>query len=144
MKVHLLIEEELTDILVEHCELPEYLDKARLTFYQKIQLLRALHGNDTQGNPTEQPWEALEYLNTIRNKMAHHLEPKDLDRKIESFINSFGVGNKDFKCIDEKKTTQTLRLALCMLSGFVGGFWAVKSQPNKALQPPSKSGAAEL
>lgn len=120
LKGHLLIEEQLNDILAKKSASPDYLENVRLGFYQKIQLIKALYGINLVDKDGKQPWESLESLNTIRNKLSHHLEPKNLEQVIENFVNSFGVGGSDFKCKDQENTSKTLRQVLCFLSGFIG------------------------
>ena len=127
LKGHLLIEESLNDILIDIGECPEYINKARLSFYQKIQLLRAFHGTDVSGDNTEMPWLALERINSLRNKLSHHIEPKDLNKNIEQFIELFGLADSDSKNRDIKETLIKTRMAICMLSGWVDATRATKS-----------------
>jgi hypothetical protein len=97
LKVHLLIEELLRQYIKERLPNGGVFDDDRFKFRQLINLAKCLHnpGDDT----FDWLWPALDQLNTIRNKMAHHLEPKDQDKKIakllkyvrENFVGSWPV-----------------------------------------------------
>jgi hypothetical protein len=52
-------------------------------FAQKLNLCWALIGKDIKF----EIWPFLKELNSIRNKMAHAVEPKGIDKKIELFTN---------------------------------------------------------
>lgn len=123
LKGHLLIEEQLNDILYDTCLLPKYIDDARLSFYQKIMLIRSLIGQDLKGNATEDPWRSLEALNSVRNQLAHHLEPKDVEDRIDKFVFARFGGKKmvDFKSNQER--ADGLRKELCLLFGYIQGYW---------------------
>jgi hypothetical protein len=123
LKGHLLIEEQLNDILYDTCLLPKYIDDARLSFYQKIMLVRSLIGKDLKGNATEDPWRSLVALNSVRNQLAHHLEPTDVDDRIDKFIFArFGEKKMvDFK--SNKERVDGLRKELCLLFGYIHGYW---------------------
>jgi len=86
LKGHLLMEELVNEIIADFCELPEYVEELRLSFFHKSKLARALSGKNLQGEPTDDPWRSLEALNSLRNQLAHQLEPKHLDQKIDQFI----------------------------------------------------------
>jgi hypothetical protein len=78
LKGHLMIEEMLMVIAVDHCPHPEHLMKARLTFAQLSYLTRAMVRLPM---PTT-CWEAIDLLNAIRNALVHNLEPRDLQAKL--------------------------------------------------------------
>lgn len=79
LRAHLLIEERLRDILAGACRSPDELGQARLSFYQIFCLCRAIVGRSD-----EPAWAFVERLNTVRNRMAHHLDPGDLDELVGS------------------------------------------------------------
>jgi len=53
---------------------PDELEPARLSFYQVLSLCRAIVGRSD-----EPAWAFMTRLNEVRNRMAHHLDPGDLD-----------------------------------------------------------------
>lgn len=82
LKAHLLMEEVMYEYLESSVARPEHLKDARLSFSQLLALSRANHrfsSNDWWG------WQALQKLNSIRNDLAHQLEPTKLKQKIVEF-----------------------------------------------------------
>jgi hypothetical protein len=89
LKGHLLVEETLTEILVFTFKEsnPMTIKIHNMMFAQKANLVWALKHEKMKLNI----WPSLKRLNAIRNKMAHSLEPSDIDSLIEDFVK--GVGN---------------------------------------------------
>ncbi len=88
LKGHLLAEEILENIIKSKCRKPEVLNNVEIGFFLKVKLARALVG-DTHPNGKIFPdsvWAMLEALNALRNELAHALEPKKLDAKIQRFL----------------------------------------------------------
>jgi hypothetical protein len=82
LKAHLLAEEVLYRFIESQAHRPEVLSEARLGFAQLIALCRSFHSyskEDWWG------WAALKKLNSLRNILAHNLEPKDLRDRIVDF-----------------------------------------------------------
>jgi hypothetical protein len=75
LKGHLLIEEALYRMICTKLPQPEFLNKANLRFSQLLHIARALYPDDEVPAAV---WETVEALNTLRNRLAHHLEPSDL------------------------------------------------------------------
>jgi hypothetical protein len=74
LKAHLILEQYLTRLISRYCRVPKYLEAARLTFWQRIQLAKAFLFCPV---PSE-IWRGLELLNSIRNDVAHNLSPGKL------------------------------------------------------------------
>jgi hypothetical protein len=87
LKAHLLLEEELYNQLRQLFPNPAQYDRLNLRFYQNIILARALCVRRTDdGDPIQHEGEcfdALEALNTFRNRLAHNLEPEDLQQLLD-------------------------------------------------------------
>jgi hypothetical protein len=66
----------LTIIFLHH---PEHLDKARLTFFRKTQLMRSY----ALGEKPNSIWELILKINELRNVIAHRLEKEERVSKIE-------------------------------------------------------------
>jgi hypothetical protein len=79
LRAHLLVEELLRDIVDRACQAPDELAPARLSFYQAYCLCRAIVGKSD-----DRVWGFIARLNEVRNRMAHHLEPGDLDELVGS------------------------------------------------------------
>ncbi len=82
LKGHLLVEEELNDFLV-HCSFqPTALEDARLTFLQKLRVVRAFYPL----RQTAKEWALAEDLNKLRNKISHHAEVLDLSSLVDHLV----------------------------------------------------------
>ena len=90
LKAHLLVEERLRGILARICRLPEEVPAARLSFHQVLCLCRAVVGR--QEDPA---WGFVARLNEVRNRMAHRLEPGNLDELLGSVVEKLGPGYAD-------------------------------------------------
>ena len=82
LKGHLLIEEMLRDFVSKHFQDPQQLADARLTFHQCLCLAKAIDTDPLR----EKLWRTVEKLNTLRNKLAHSLEPKELEKHVKEFL----------------------------------------------------------
>jgi hypothetical protein len=144
LKGHLLIEEHLNDILYDACALPQYVDKTRLTFYQKIMLTRGLIGQNIQGNETEDPWKSLEVLNSLRNQLAHKLEPSDLDDQIDRFIFARFEGRTMVAFTNTMERVIGLKRELCFLAGYLEGFWIARKSAQRNVPPNTASSSTPI
>src|SRR5690554_5207536 len=101
LKGHLLIEEILQDILEYFTKNRKYLLEINLTFYQKLYLCRSLvsffHPHI---------FDSIKLLNEIRNNLAHNLEPKDFNKKIDKLI---GMFEKDMFFVKEVRKEEILK-----------------------------------
>ena len=82
LKAHLLVEEILNAFLDRKLNHPEALKGSRLSFAQKLCIVRAV----AKTQPDHWAYKAVEQLNSIRNALAHERQPKDLQKKIRSYI----------------------------------------------------------
>ena len=90
LRAHLLLEERLRDVVARICRSPDELPAARLSFYQVLCLCRALVGRHD-----EPAWGFVGRLNEVRNRMAHNLEPGDLDALLGSVLEKLGPNYAD-------------------------------------------------
>ena len=90
LRAHLLVEERLRDILAQISRAPEELSAARLSFHQTLCLCRAVI--DRQDDPA---WDFAARLNEVRNKIAHHLDPGNLDELLGSVVTKLGTDYAD-------------------------------------------------
>ena len=84
LKGHLLIEELLTEVLnltIEEANPVGIKVTQKMMFAQTLNLCWAK--NSTAQN--ELFWSSLKNLNSIRNAMAHEVEPKGIDLKVRKF-----------------------------------------------------------
>jgi hypothetical protein len=79
---HLLIEERLATLLATLARDPDFLEKARLQFKQRMLLVRAFSLPSIPAHI----WQFVEGLNRLRNKLAHNVEPPDITSEIEQLV----------------------------------------------------------
>ncbi len=87
LKGHLLIEEQVRQIIDERVIKPDALKKIRLDCYQAICIAESFFSKKE-----EYIWNAFKKLNTIRNELAHKTEPVGVDDRIDDFVNSVSWG----------------------------------------------------
>ncbi len=86
LRGHLLVEERLRNIVDRICQSPDELPSARLSFYQVLCLCRAIVGRHD-----DPAWGFVTRLNEVRNRMAHRLDPGDLDALVGSVVERLGA-----------------------------------------------------
>ena len=121
LKGHLLLEEKLERIITRYLPNPQHLDAARLSFFSRLSLARAMcwshHSSDM--------WPIIEALNTLRNDLAHNLESDKLEQRIARFETLLYESVEHPELDDRfKAETQTgrVRLAVAYLLGFLNRF----------------------
>lgn len=90
LRAHLLIEERLRDVLARICRSPDEVRAARLSFHQVLCLCRAVVGRHD-----EPAWDFVGRLYEVRNRMAHHLDPGDLDDLLGTVVEKLGPNYAD-------------------------------------------------
>jgi hypothetical protein len=78
LKSHLVIEELIRTKLAECLPHPEYMARANLSFFHVLCVARAVFPDELRirdGQPST--WDLVEAWNTLRNRLAHKLEPTD-------------------------------------------------------------------
>jgi hypothetical protein len=119
LKGHLLLEESVNHLLASLLRQPEAIEGANLRFHQKLCLIKALFRVDPH------MMEAAEKLNTMRNRLAHHLDYPQTEALVRDFL-SLCEAPKDPDEPDDPETEaepiiRRLRRALAFLCGeFVG------------------------
>jgi uncharacterized protein YutE (UPF0331/DUF86 family) len=130
LKGHLLVEEQLERILESHCSHASELADARLTFRQKLQLVRALTGT---GLLDAREGRFIEKLNSVRNKMAHRLDGFDGEGEIAGLLEFFAdhdTPNPRDLPLRQKLSwlRSTIAIVCGILEGFCRGYLAAKAQ----------------
>lgn len=88
LKAHLLIEEQVRQIVKERLKNPSVLDDARIECHQAICIAQAFFPPDFQ----PWLWDGLKKLNRIRNEIAHNVEPIGLDDRVEHLVTTYPFG----------------------------------------------------
>ena len=123
IKGHLLIEESLNFIIENFVHHHDFMNKANLSFYQKLNIARSMSLSE-QNNSV---WLLIEKLNTLRNDFAHRLNSEKREEKIKliiSLYNSEMKGDefeKDWKN-EDLPTFLSFVVSLCL--GFLSSFEA--------------------
>ncbi|MBP2304762.1 hypothetical protein GBZ48_10525 [Azospirillum melinis] len=131
LKGHLLMEELVNELVTGLLPNPAVFSPTQIRLHDRICLAQALLPN----GEAPLPLEAALTLNTLRNRLAHHLEHPQVDQLIAEFLRAF----EDPEALDEFGTERTAtRLRRCiaflcgMLAGMVAGIRAVKDRKARA------------
>src|SRR5918997_1507208 len=112
LRSQLLVEQQINAALQKILPGAVALDVGRLTFYQRIQVMRALDVN----KKVENALRFAERLNSIHNRLAHHLEPVGIDEATIGFVNDVAVA---VSIKFEDALPMNVRMALCV--GYICG-----------------------
>src|SRR3954470_21534986 len=107
LKSHLLVEQQINSAL--HKIFPGFasLDTGRLTYNQRIQVIRALDGT----KKAEDALRFAERLNLVRNRLANQLEPIGIENAIADFVTEMAT-SVPTKC--DEVLPLGLRMATCI------------------------------
>lgn len=118
LKGHLLIEEEINEILTIMLNEPSALFDAHLSFRQRLAVLRSVVGSE--GNQHFR-YDALQKLNVLRNELAHNLEPKELDRRVKMFLEQIEDPESE-EALSELTLCERLKRCIALLCGELAGW----------------------
>jgi hypothetical protein len=107
LKGHLLLEESVNHLLAALLYRPEAIEGANLRFHQKLCLIRALAPVGPQGEVFRFA-DAAEKLNTMRNRLAHHLDHPQIEALARDFL-SFCEEPEDPEEPDDRETVPLIR-----------------------------------
>lgn len=115
LKGHLVIEERINAVIEKFVWNAQYIDRARLSFAQKIALARAMSMDESENSM----WDLIEKLNTLRNKLAHSLEGEPRAKSMIALRNAFKreVTNPDREEINDDRVLLAGVISMCL--GFV-------------------------
>jgi hypothetical protein len=85
LKGHLLIEEQLTQLISAGLPYPSPISKLRLSFFQKLGLAKAVAGKFLD----KDIYAAIKQINSIRNTLAHEVEPANVDELVMKLIEQY-------------------------------------------------------
>lgn len=83
LRGHLIVEQQLYDLLQAECENPEELSNARLSFPNLICVVRAILPRDRFPRWV---WEGLQLMHSLRNKSAHRFPDNRALADLESLF----------------------------------------------------------
>lgn len=84
IKGHLIVEENLRDLVGLHFLNPEFLRQGNFGFNQILSIAKAIFFDiSKQDVDITSVWEALHAINALRNALAHQLEPDDVSHRFD-------------------------------------------------------------
>lgn len=116
LKGHLVMEELMNEALSTFLLHEEFLEPARLQFYQKLNLCRGISTSEHQNNM----WNLIGAVNTLRNQLSHSLDSDLRSKRIESLASTYA---QEFpELLSEKIEGMSRESAICMMaiSGCLG------------------------
>jgi len=121
LKGHLLLEELLYAAVLSKCPNPVHLERAQLRSFQLLNLVRSLYLTpppEVRGSFKEETfWDALEAFNSLRNRLAHKLEPKDLSSLLKRML----IELEEPVSLSDPKVANAIGIVVSMLLGLVAG-----------------------
>jgi len=123
LKGHLLLEEEINRTLSGILGNVQPLDDARLSFFQRLQVLRAID----RTNIAAECLDAASALNRIRNRLAHNLENAGIEAEVNGLVDKY-----DTKI---EKTAPLITKFIFFIS-FITGFLSAVCKANRFLRDP--------
>jgi len=107
LRSQLLVEQQINAALQKILPGAVALDVGRLTFYQRIQVMRTLDVN----KKVENALRFAERMNSIHNRLAHQLEPVGIDEAAAGFVNDMAAA---VAMRFEDALPLNIRMALCV------------------------------
>jgi len=83
LKGHLLVEQFLTSLIESYCWKPDFLEDARLSFFNKVKLARCFVMHPMHDDSI---WDNVECLNRLRNELAHKWKIEKRENLIRNFL----------------------------------------------------------
>lgn len=83
LKGHLLVEQEMNDILNDNLTESKALIEAHITFSHRLAIIKSIYGSF---NISKFPYSQIKKLNALRNQLVHNIQPKNLEKNIEAFV----------------------------------------------------------
>lgn len=115
LKGHLLIEEQVKEIIRQKLPNPDALNITRMNCHQAICLAQALLPSSYE----EDFWIASKKFNELRNNIAHKLSPEQREAKIDEFVDCVPI---EWKGQDKVQTFELSIWSLFVnISSFIEG-----------------------
>lgn len=120
LKGHLLVEQQLEQIIQKVVAHGAVLDEARFTFAQKVLLAKSMCWSHHE-SPI---WNFIEALNTLRNDIAHSLGSDKTDGRLQKALNKHEatLNPKELLEVADYSTANRLKHAVMITMGFLGSY----------------------
>ena len=123
LKGHLIVEEEINELLDLILPNPDALSKGRFEFYQKLCILKAVCSPGLKWH-----WQTIEQLSKMRNQLAHNLESKGLNGMVKDFLNKVDSEIKKSKAWENGTDVDRLKLAIASVHGRLVGMKCLRKK----------------
>ena len=137
LKGHLLIEEQLNNILEAARINQSKLGNLELQFFKKVLIANSLCWK----SPDDEIWKFMLKINKLRNDLAHQLDSKKRDKLIEDVMSSH-IKLLDDDLVEETKKMsmkEQIDLSICLVLGYLEIFCDdIRTVSNKIYQPGQK------
>lgn len=138
LKGHLLVEESIVEALRASTEQPKFIDALRLSFHQRLNVLRAFA---RRGDAHF--WELAIALNTLRNTLAHRLDHSERSDKLKRTREVFLAWRPTLaKTVSEDTALVLLSAAAC--HSYFSGFTHGTANSKRQTRLPKSNGRAAL
>ena len=117
LKGHLLIEEMLDSIISTFVFHGEFIEKANLSFWQKVAIARSMSLDEHQN----EMWDIALKLNALRNDLAHALDSPARAKKTQAIVDSYFQLADDAPDFEKQKGVDD-HIVLMFAVGFFLGF----------------------
>lgn len=104
LQAHLYYDHVITQVLLDELANPDAINTSRMSFYQKLQLIRAL------GLLPAEMLSCVEFINGLRNKIAHDLSFEISEKDERDLFNCTPKYLRDIMASDEDRDPGPLRL----------------------------------
>ena len=118
LKGHLVLEERLTAVIEKFVFEPDFIDRARLSFAQKVAIARSMSLDQSRNSV----WELIDKLNTLRNKLAHSLDGEPRAKALQAVRDAFQKEVAEVHQEGQEDERVLLSGAISMCLGFVHSF----------------------
>ena len=124
LKGHLLIEESLARIHDQYVFHREYVGEARLTFNQKMNLVRSLCLRKCDFGE----WDLIASINSLRNELAHRLQSPEREKRFSKvkaiYLREIAQSAELVEVVKRQTDANVLMNAMAHCTGFLARFEA--------------------
>lgn len=120
LKGHLLLEQQLEQIIKQVVAHGDILDDARLTFVHKAVLAKAMCWTEHENSM----WDFIDALNTLRNDIVHSLGNDKTDGRLQKALakHEATLNAEEVKKVANFSTANRLKHAVMITMGFLGAY----------------------
>jgi hypothetical protein len=138
LKGHLVLEELIRAKLEAAVQEPNQLRRANLNFFNVLGVARAVFGDvqDASHGEPRSLWDVVEAWNTLRNRLAHRIEPTDTVQILRRIIYWVPDWSRD---LEHEDTQNCLSIVIGMLIAGLGSLEPPAAKTNKITNPTSEA-----